>query len=46
MKTGEKIILIIYSNVMLILSIIACLILFGVFNIDIVNNVINNCIAN
>ena len=46
MKTGEKIILIIYSNIMLVLSILACLILVGWLKIDIVYSVINDWIAN
>lgn len=46
MKTVEKIILIIYSNIMLIVSIIACLVLFGWLKIDIVYNLIDRWIAN
>ena len=39
MKLVEKITLIIYSNIMLILSIIACLLVFNWIDIDIVNNI-------
>ena len=45
MKLVEKITLIIYSNIMLILSIIACLLVFNWIDIDIVNNVIKTCIT-
>ena len=40
MKVIEKITLVLYSNIMLILSIIACLLIFGWVDIDIVGNVV------
>ena len=40
MKVIEKITLIIYSNLMLVLSIVACLVVFGWLNVDSVMNLI------
>ena len=40
MKVIEKITLIIYSNIILILSIIACLLIFGWLDIDIVQGLV------
>ena len=45
MKIIEKITLIIYSNIMLILSIIACLLVFGWLDIQVVKNVLTTCIT-
>ena len=45
MKVIEKITLILYSNIMLILAIIACLLIFGWVDMDIVGNVIKNCLT-
>ena len=45
MKVIEKIALILYSNIMLILSIIACLLIFGWVDIDIVGNVVEKCLT-
>ena len=45
MKFLEKITLIIYSNIMLILSIILCLLIFGWLDIDIVGNVVRGMIS-
>ena len=41
MKFIEKITLIIYSNIMLILSIILCLLVFGWLDIQVVKNIIS-----
>lgn len=45
MKIIEKITLIIYSNIMLILSIILCLLVFGWLDIGVVGNIVRNCIT-
>ncbi len=45
MKIIEKITLIIYSNIMLILSIIACLLIFGWLDAGVVGEVIRHCIS-
>lgn len=45
MKIIEKITLIIYSNVMLILAIIACLLVFGWLDIGVVSNIIKTCVT-
>ena len=45
MKVIEKITLIIYSNLMLIISIIACLLIFGWLDVDIVLNIIKNLLV-
>lgn len=45
MKVIEKITLIIYSNIMLILSMILCLLIFGWLDMGVVGNVIKNCIT-
>ena len=45
MKVIEKIALILYSNIMLILLIIACLLIFGWVDIDIVGNVVEKCLT-
>ena len=45
MKILEKITLIIYSNIMLILSIIICLLVFGWLDIDLVGNIVVGAIA-
>ena len=45
MKFIEKITLIIYSNIMLILSIILCLLVFGWLDIGIVGEIVKNCIT-
>ena len=42
MKVIEKITLIIYSNIILILSIIACLLIFGWLDIDIVQGLVRS----
>ena len=44
MKFVEKITLIIYSNIMLILAIIACLLVFGWLDVQVVKNVITTCV--
>ena len=45
MKVIEKITLVLYSNIILILSIIACLLIFGWVDIDIVGDVIKDCLT-
>ena len=45
MKIIEKITLIIYSNLMLILSIIACLLVFGWLDVDIVGKIVESCLT-
>lgn len=45
MKIIEKITLIIYSNIMLILSIIACLLVFGWLDADVVGKVVESCLT-
>lgn len=45
MKIIEKITLIIYSNIMLIMSVIACLLVFGWLDIDIIQSLIKNLIV-
>ena len=45
MKFIEKITLIIYSNIMLILSIILCLLVLGWLDIGIVGEIVKNCIT-
>ncbi len=45
MKFIEKITLIIYSNIMLILSIILCLLVFGWLDLQVVKNIITICIT-
>ena len=45
MKTLEKITLIIYSNIMLILSIVLCLLIFGWLNMDLVGNMVYRLIV-
>ena len=42
MKVIEKLTLIIYSNIILILSIIACLLIFGWLDINVVQNLVKN----
>ena len=42
MKFIEKVTLIIYSNIILILSIIACLLIFGWLDINVVQNLVKN----
>lgn len=42
MKFIEKLTLIIYSNIILILSIIACLLIFGWLDINVVQNLVKN----
>ena len=44
MKVLEKIALIIYSNIILILSIILCLLIFGWLDIDVVGNVVRGMV--
>lgn len=44
MKIIEKITLIIYSNIILILSVIACLLVFGWIDIDVVQNLMKDLI--
>jgi uncharacterized alkaline shock family protein YloU len=44
MKFIEKITLIIYSNIILILSVIACLLVFGWIDIDVVQNLVKDLI--
>lgn len=44
MKIIEKITLILYSNIILILSVIACLLIFGWLDIDIVQSLVKNLI--
>ncbi len=46
MKVIEKIALIIYSNIMLIISIIACLLIFNWIDIDVVGGIVRNCLTN
>lgn len=45
MKIIEKITLIIYSNLMLILSIISCLLVFGWLDADVVSKVVESCLT-
>lgn len=45
MKIIEKITLIIYANIMLIISIIACLLVFGWVDIEVVENIMKNCLT-
>ena len=45
MKILEKITLIIYSNIMLVLSIILCLLIFGWLDLDVVGNVVRGMIS-
>lgn len=45
MKVVEKITLIIYANIMLILSIIACLLVFGWLDMGVVGNMIRTCLT-
>ena len=45
MKTLEKITLIIYSNIMLILSIVLCLLIFGWLDMDLVGNMVYRLIV-
>ena len=45
MKTLEKITLIIYSNIMLILSIVVCLLIFGWLDMDLVGNMVYRLIV-
>ena len=45
MKILEKITLIIYSNIILILSIILCLLVFGWLDIDLVGNIVSNILV-
>lgn len=45
MRVIEKITLIIYSNLMLILSIIACLLVFGWLDLDIVGKIVESCLT-
>ena len=45
MKLIEKITLILYSNIMLILAIIACLLVFGWLDIQVIRNIITVCIT-
>lgn len=45
MKIIEKITLIIYSNIMLILSIIACLLVFGWLDLDVVGKIVQSCLT-
>ena len=44
MKFIEKVTLIIYSNIILILSVIACLLVFGWIDIDVVQNLVKDLI--
>ena len=44
MKFIEKVTLIIYSNIMLIVSVIACLLVFGWIDIDVVQNLVKDLI--
>ena len=45
MKTLEKITLIIYSNIILILSIILCLLIFGWLDIDVAGRVVEGMVS-
>ena len=45
MKILEKITLIIYSNIMLILSIILCLLVFGWLDIGVVGNIVTKVVT-
>lgn len=45
MKILEKITLIIYSNIMLVLSIILCLLVFGWLDIELVGNIVSNILV-
>ena len=45
MKIIEKITLILYSNIILIMSVILCLVIFGWLDIDIVGNVVRGMIS-
>ena len=45
MKVLEKIALIIYSNIILILSIILCLLIFGWLDIDVAGNVVRGMVS-
>lgn len=45
MKIIEKITLIVYSNIILIMSVIACLLIFGWLDINIVLNIIKNLLV-
>ena len=45
MKTLEKITLIIYSNIMLILAVILCLLVFGWLDMDLVGNMIHSIVV-
>lgn len=45
MKILEKITLIIYANIMLILSVILCLLVFGWLDVELVGNVITNIVT-
>ena len=45
MKVVEKITLILYSNIILIISIIACLLIFGWLDIDIIGNLVKTLIV-
>lgn len=46
MKTIEKITLILFSTIMLVISIILCLSIFGWIDIDFIGDIINNAISN
>ena len=46
MKLIEKIALIIFSNIMLILSIIACLLIFNWIDMEVVFGIVRNCLTN
>ena len=45
MKVVEKITLIVYSNIILIMSVIACLLIFGWLDIDIIGNLVKTLIV-
>lgn len=45
MKVVEKITLIIYANIMLIISIIACLLVFGWLDMGVVGNMVRTCLT-
>ena len=45
MKVIEKIALIIYSNIILILSIILCLLIFGWLDMGVVGDIVNKCLT-
>ena len=45
MKVIEKITLIIYSNIILILSIILCLLIFGWLDMEFVGNIVNSILT-